>query len=469
MPEHVDAVVVGLGPGGEEVAGRLGDAGLDVVGVDQRLVGGECPYWGCIPSKIMVRAAGLVADGHRVTGMAGTAMVHAEWKPVARTIREATDNWDDRAAVDRLRSRGCRVLRGTGRLTGRDEVTVLDAEGTETVLRAARAIVLATGTEPAAPPVPGLAGTPYWTSRDAVEAEAPPESLIVLGGGAVGLEIGQAFARFGTAVTVVEAAPRLVPREEPEAGDLLLRVLTAEGLDVHTGARVARVEHGAGGNGAARFVLRCERGERLTAERLLVATGRRADLGRVGVSALGLDPDAPVLPVDRRMRVLATGDGGPGVWGLGDITGKGAFTHVAMYQAGLVVDDVLGRGGAPAEYHAVPRVTFTDPEVGAVGLTEREARELGADVRTGFADVATGSRGFVHRVGNEGFVKLVADAREGVLVGATSAGPAGGEVLGALAVAVHARVPLGELKRMMFAFPTFHRAVGTALDALPGR
>ena len=508
MAEQVDAVVVGLGAGGENVAGRLADAGLDTVGVEQRLVGGECPYWACIPSKIMVRAGNLVAEGHRIPGMAGTAMVQEDWRPVARNIREATAGWDDRAAVDRLTSRGVRFLRGTGRLTAPGEVTVEDPEGRETVLWPTRAIVIGVGTEPSIPPLPGLAGTPYWTSREAIEAERAPSSLLVLGGGPAGLELGQAFSRFGTAVTVVEAAPRLLSREEPEADEVLMRVLTAEGLEIHTGAVASRVGYteaarqpdrsrqavasvppnptvpptplsavlsghpgllsppelaNSGGTG---FTLLCERGERFFAERLLVTTGRRADLARIGASVLGVDPSVSFLPVDERMRVVPASGSRPGVWALGDVTGKGAYTHMSMYQADLVVRGILGEGGPPAAYHAVPRVTFTDPEVGAVGMTEAEAKEQGLPVMVGRADIAASGRGLIHRSGNEGFVKLVADSMRQVLVGATSVGPTGGEVLGALTVAVHARVPLDTLGGMIWAFPTFHRVVADALADL---
>lgn len=461
MPIRVDAVVVGLGPGGEDVAGRLAEAGLDVVGVEERLVGGECPYWGCIPSKIMVRAANLIAEGHRIPGMAGTAMVHPDWKPVARSVREATDGWDDKVAVDRLVARGGHFLRGHARITAPDEVTVHDPGNWETVLRPTRAIVLAVGSEPAIPPIPGLAGTPFWTNREAIAAQELPHSMIVLGGGSVGLELGQAYARFGTAVTVIERGPRLLPSEEPEASELLLRCLGDSGLDVHTDADVCETVY----DGHA-FTLRCSNGDHFTAEKLLVATGRRVDLGKLGAGVLGVDTAARVLPVDERLRVVPAVGRRPGVWALGDVTGKGAYTHISMYQADLVVNAILGQGGPIATYHAVPRVTFTDPEVGAVGLTEAQARESGIHVRTGLADVATSSRGFIYRRGNQGFLKLVADADAGSLVGATSAGPTGGEVLGALSLAVHARIPLDVLRETIWAFPTFHRVIGDAVGAL---
>jgi len=463
MTDHeqdLDVVVIGMGPGGEHTAGTLAEAGLSVAGVEGRLVGGECPYWGCVPSKMMIRAGDLLAEGGRIPGMAGRAEVHADWAPVARRIRdEATDNWDDQVAADRFTGKGGILVRGHGRITAPGEVTVTPAagrDGAPQVLRAGRGIVIATGSKPAVPPIPGLAGTPFWTNHEAIEAERVPESLVVLGGGAIGAELAQVFARFGSRVTVAEGADRLLPLEEPEAGDLLARVFGRDGIAVRTGRPAAAVAW----SPASGFTLTLDGGEELSGEALLVATGRRADLAAVGAGAVGIDERLRAIPVDDQMRAA------PGVWALGDITGKGAFTHMSMYQADIIINDILDRDGWSAEYHAVPRVTFTDPEIGAVGLTEREARERGLTVRTSVKQVPETARGWIHKAGNDGFIKLVEDCDRGVLAGATSAGPWGGEVLGALVVAVHAAVPVRRLREMIYAYPTFHRGIEDALAGL---
>lgn len=451
MAERAEVVVIGMGPGGEDAAGRLAEAGLDVIGVEAKLVGGECPYWGCVPSKMMIRAANLLAEGRRIPGMAGDASVAADWAPVAARIRrEATDDWDDRVAVERFEGKGGRFRRGAGRLAGPGRVLVGDD-----VVEVSKAVVLATGTRPVIPPVPGLAELAFWTNREAVETEEVPSSLVVLGGGAVGLELAQAFARFGARVTVVEALDRILPLEEPEVGALLAEVLAAEGIAVRTGVRATRARSGGGGD-----ILELDDGSAVAADRLLVAVGRAADLGALGLDSIGVAGAGAWVPVDGHLRVA------PGVWAVGDVTGKGAFTHVAMYQAAIAVADILGQSPQAADYKALPRVTFTDPEVGAVGLTEAAARRAGMAVRTGVAPVSSSARGWIHRAGNEGLVKLVEDTERGVLVGATSMGPAGGEVLGMLALAVHAEVPTAQLRRMIYAYPTFHRAVEDALGAL---
>jgi len=396
---------------------------------------------------MMVRAADLLAEGRRIPGMAGASVVTPDWSPVARRVRdEATDTWDDKVAVERFQGKGGHFVRGTARLTGPSSVEVGGEEYT-----ARRALVLATGQRAFVPPM--FASVPHWTNRDAIAAESVPASLLVIGGGAIGLEIGQVMARFGSKVTIVEVGERLAGPEEPEASELITEILRREGVEVHTGATVERVEPW--GDSGARVSL--ADGTAAQGERMLVATGRRSDLAALGVGALGLDEGARSIPVDGRMRVA------PGVWAVGDVTGHGAFTHMAVYQARLCIADVLGHPRPDADYRAVPRVTFTDPEIGSVGVTEAQARADGGDVTVWYEPIADSARGWIHRA--EGFVKLV--GRDGVLVGATSMSPAGGEILGLLSLAIHASVPVETLRSMIFAYPTFHRAIDSALWSPP--
>ena len=453
--DHVDVVVVGMGPGGEDAAARLARAGLAVVGVDARLVGGECPYYACIPTKMMVRAADALGEARRVDQLAGSAQVQPDWTPVATRIRdEATANWNDTAAVDRFERAGGRFVRDRARITGPGEVTVATSTG-ERIFKPSKAILLNPGTSPAVPE--GLAGTPFWTNREAVPAGQVPESLVVLGGGPVGCEFAQIFARFGAHVTVIQRAPRLLPRDEPEAAQVLAGVFDHEGIDVRTHVTVSRISQADG-----TFTLDLDDGSTLTARQVLAAAGRTTDLPALGVAAIGLDDQAKAIQVDEKMRAAER------VWAIGDITGKGAFTHVSMYQSRIAVADILGEEVEDADYRALPRVTFTDPEIAAVGLTEADAAKQGLQVRTGSTAVATSTRGWIHQMGYDGLIKLVEDVDRGVLVGATVAGPAAGEVLGALAVAVHGEVPVTTLRQMIWAYPTFHRGIEAALEDLTG-
>jgi pyruvate/2-oxoglutarate dehydrogenase complex dihydrolipoamide dehydrogenase (E3) component len=451
VTEKLDVIVIGMGPGGEEVAEQLAAAGLAVAGVEHNLVGGECPYWGCIPSKAIIRAADALAEARRVPLLAGAASVAPDWAPVARRLRDViTDNWNDRVAVERFERKGGHFYRGTGRLVGPGRVAVGD-----TVLEASRAVVIGTGTSAAIPPIPGLDQVEYWTNREIIETERLPASLLVMGGGAVGLELAQAAARFGTRVTVVEALDRILALEEPEASKLIQTVFEREGIEVLTGARVESASKAEGG---VRLTL--AGGRELEAERVLVATGRRANLRDLGLETVGLDPAERFIPVDDHLRAA------PGIWAVGDVTGKGAFTHVAVYQARIAIADILRRANPVADYAALPRVTFTDPEVGAVGLTESQARKQSLRIRTGYSPLSDSTRGFIHGPGNDGFIKLIEDADSGVLIGGTTSGPSGGEMLSMLSVAVAGKVPTERLRHMIWAYPTFHRGIEGALQAL---
>lgn len=451
IPAEVDVIVIGMGIGGEAVASKVAEAGLQVIGIESDLVGGECPYWGCIPSKMMIRGANLLAEARRIEGVAGKAEVTPDWAPIAQRIREqATDNWNDQVAVDRYVDKGGFFIRGRGRITAPKTVEVNGATYTARI-----GVVVAAGTNPAVPPIPGLADVDYWTNRQAMQVETLPASLVVLGSGAIGAELAEVFARFGVQVSIIEALDRLMPREEPEVGALMQEVFEAEGINVHVGALATNVASADG-----EIVVTLDNGTEVRGEKLLVATGRRTNVEGLGLDTVGVELDSPYVPIDDHMQVA------DGLWAVGDITGKGLFTHIAAYQAPIAAASILGEEHAPADYRAMPRVTFTDPEVGSVGLTEQEARDAGLNVAVATQNVPWSARGWLHSSGNEGIIKLVVDADRDVLVGATSVGPHGGEVLGMLTLAVHGELALSTLKSMIYAYPTFHRGVEDALGQL---
>ncbi|MGI8519324.1 MAG: dihydrolipoyl dehydrogenase family protein [Actinomycetota bacterium] len=451
MSEDYDVIVIGMGVGGEEVATRTADGGLKVLCIEKKLVGGECPYWGCIPSKVMVRAGTSLAEAARAVGLAGEGRISPKWAPVAGRVREFTAGWDDKAAVERHEEQGATVLHGEARILSPKEVEVGDRR-----YSAGRGIVVATGGEPVAPPIDGLTDIDFWTNRDAIEAKSVPASLIVLGAGPIGLELAQVYARFGADVTIVEVADHALPAEEPENGAAIEEMLAYDGISLRTGAKAEKAASSSAG-----VAVHLAGGDVLEAERLLVATGRRHNLSKIGLESVGLDPEAPSIEVDEHLRAA------DGVWAVGDVTGKGEFTHVAVYQGRIAAADLLGHEHAPADYSAVPRVTFTDPEVASVGLSEKQARDAGLDVLVGVAETSASARGYIHGPGAEhGVYKLVADARTGVLVGGSVMGPAAGEVVGTLVLAVKEKIPVARLRELIYPYPTFVRGLEDALKEL---
>ncbi|MGD2049508.1 MAG: FAD-dependent oxidoreductase, partial [Chloroflexota bacterium] len=293
---EADVVILGVGTCGEDLSLRLLGAGLDVVGIEAALVGGECAYWACLPSKLMIRAANLLQEARRIDGKAGQAEVTPDWELLADRVRaEVTGGWDDSMAVERFEDRGGRLVHGRGKLTSPRTVTVGDER-----FSARRGIVIATGSKPNIPPIPGLAEVDFWTTHDVIQAEKLPKSIIVLGGGAVGCELGQVLARFGAEVTIVEAAARLLPGEEPEASAAVQEALAAEGIEAYTGSAAEQVESRDG-----QIFITLDGGLELSGERLLVATGRTVDLSGLGLESAGLDGTGQYIEVDERMRAAA--------------------------------------------------------------------------------------------------------------------------------------------------------------------
>jgi len=443
----VDVIVVGVGTCGEDISLRLLGAGLGVVGIEGSLVGGECAYWACLPSKIMIRAANLLQETRRVEGKAGTAQATPDWGLMAGRLRaEVTGGWDDSYAVNRFETNGGRLIHGYGKLTGPHTVTV-NGES----ITARKGIVIATGSKFIIPNIPGLADVDYWTTHDLMQAEVLPGSLLVLGGGAVGCELGQVMSRFGSNVTIIEAADRLMSAEEPEASAALEAAFEAEGISVQTGSAAANVESHDG-----QIVVTLADGTELSGERLLVAVGKTVDLSPLGLEAAGIDTRRTFIPVDEHMRAA------DGIWAMGDVTGKGLFTHVALYQSAIVAVDILGEPHEPANYDSVPRAAFTDPEVGSVGITEAQAREAGLDVIVTVKQLPATFKGWLYGV-SHGIIKLVVDRETGLLLGASVVGPQAGEMLGFLQLAMQGKVPISKLRTMIYAFPTFYGAIGEAV------
>jgi pyruvate/2-oxoglutarate dehydrogenase complex dihydrolipoamide dehydrogenase (E3) component len=442
VSREFDVIVVGAGPAGQHCAGQLADGGLRVAIVERELVGGECDFWACIPSKTLLRPGEALQAARDAPGAREAVSGAVRPEPAFAWRDFMVSGYDDGAHAAYLEGRGIELLRGPARLAGAGSVEV----GDETY--SARDVVLATGSDPVLPPVPGLDELDgVWTNREVTGLTEVPRRLLVLGGGPVGVEMAQAVHRLGASVALVEGMGHLLPREPQPLGEALAAALSADGIEVHLGEHASAVRRD-----GDEYVVEFAGRDELRGDRLLVATGRRPRLDDVGLDTVGVEPTRQGIPVDERMRVA------DGLWAIGDVTGVWPLTYVGKYQGRVAAANILGRERV-ADYDAVPRVVFTDPQAAAVG--EPDGPMTATVPIAEVPRTSTYTRAYAE---SPGFMTVVSDGER--LTGAYALGPEAGEWLQQATVAIRARVPLAVLFDVIQPFPSFSEAFLAVLSDL---
>ncbi|MFF3348142.1 dihydrolipoyl dehydrogenase family protein [Streptomyces sp. NPDC002779] len=453
-----DVVVLGAGPVGENVADRTRAAGLSTAVVESELVGGECSYWACMPSKALLRPVIAQADARRLPGLSAAVQGPLDTSEVTDRRDGFTSHWTDDGQVGWLESIGADLHRGHGRITGTRTVTVTGSDGTERVLTARHAVAVCTGTRAVLPDLPGLADVKPWTSREATSAKLAPARLVVVGGGVVATEMACAWQGLGSRVTLLVRGKGLLPRMEPFAGELIAEALTEAGADVRTGTSVRSVTRE---NGTV--VVVTDGGDRIEADEILFATGRAPHTDDIGLDSIGIDPGS-WLPVDDSLRVT----GSDWLYAVGDVNQRALLTHQGKYQARiagaaiaarasgvpLLETDPWGAHAATADHAAVPQVVFTDPEAAAVGLSLAEAEQAGHRVRAVDYDLANVSGASLYGDGYRGRARMIVDLEREIVLGVTFVGPGVGELIHSATVAVAGEVPISRLWHAVPSYPT---------------
>jgi len=449
MDTRYEVIVIGAGPGGEVCAAQLGKAGKRVAIVESERVGGECSFWACVPSKVLLRSEDPYNASRRVPGSRAAVTGSPSFDQAAAWRNDSVSNYDDSDHVPFLKENNVDLIRGEAHVSERGAVQVGDAVYRYDTL------VIATGSDPQIPQIEGLLNGRAWTPREATAAQRLPSRLVILGAGAVGVELSQVFARYGSKVTLLEPGPRVLTKEEPEVAALMTDMLTADGIAVLCKKKAAKVQWS---ESAVKVLL--DDGAQIEADELLVAAGRTGRVKYFDAGALGLHIEKGAISVDDQCRAADN------VYAVGDVNGVALFTHVAKYQARIAADAILGKQ-TRARYDAVPRCTFTDPEIGSTGLTEKNARAKQINVTTARVDLTSAARAnLYYEQPAPGFIKLVADKDARTLIGASIVGPEASEMIGIATAAIHSKIRVDELLQMIQPFPTFSEAFFYALQAL---